>query len=499
MSENDWSGGPTAGLLAAIVESSEDAIISKTLEGIVTSWNKAAERIFGYTAAEMIGQPIAILATPRSSHEIQYILAAIGRGERLEHYETERRRKDGQVIQVALTVSPIRDQAGRIIGASKISRDITETKQANTASIENEALLRSILDTVPDGMVVIDEQGLIQSFSATAERMFLYAAAEVRGHNVSVLMPSPYRENHDAYISRYLTTGERRIIGLERVVTGQRKDGSVFPLELSVGEVKSDGRRLFTGFVRDLTERQETQHRLQELQAELTHVSRLTEMGQMASALAHEINQPLTAATNYLEVARRLLVRNEADATGRVAGIVENAAAQVVRATQIIRRLRDFVRKGESERRVEPVGKMIEEAAALALIGVRDSGIMVKLQIAPHLADVSVDKIQVQQVVVNLVRNAVEAMLQCERRELTVSAAPGGDSAIEIAVADTGPGIAPEIVERLFQPFVTTKPQGMGVGLSICRSIVETHGGELRAEPNPGGGTIFRFSLPPVG
>ncbi|MGA8758250.1 MAG: PAS domain S-box protein [Stellaceae bacterium] len=499
MSEIDWSGRPTAGLLAAIVESSEDAIISETLQGIITSWNGAAERMFGYTAAEMIGQPITTLATPRSSDEIQYILEAIGRGERLEHYETERQRKDGQVIQVALTVSPIRDQAGRIIGASKISRDITEAKRADAALIENEALLRSILDTVPDGMVVIDERGLIQSFSATAERMFGCTAAEVCGRNVSMLMPSPYHESHDAYINRYLTTGERRIIGLGRVVTGQRKDGSVFPLELSVGEVRSNGRRLFTGFVRDLTERQETQHRLQELQAELTHVSRLTEMGQMASALAHEINQPLTAATNYLEVARRLVVRNEAAAAGRAAGIVENAAAQVVRATQIIRRLRDFVRKGESERRVEPVGKMIEEAAALALIGVRDSGIKVKLQIAPNLPDASVDKIQVQQVVVNLVRNAVEAMVQCDRRELTVSAAPTRGGAIEVAVADTGPGIAPEIAERLFQPFVTTKPQGMGVGLSICHSIVETHGGELRAEPNPGGGTIFRFSLPPVG
>ena len=223
MSKIDRSERPTAGLLAAIVESSEDAIISETLEGIITSWNGAAERIFGYTAAEMIGQPITTLATPRSSDEIQYILEAIGRGERLEHYETERQRKDGQVIQVALTVSPIRDQAGRIIGASKISRDITEAKRANSALIENEALLRSILDTVPDGMVVIDEQGLIQSFSATAERMFGYAAAEVCGRNVSVLMPSPYRENHDAYITRFLTTGERRIIGLGRVVTGQRK------------------------------------------------------------------------------------------------------------------------------------------------------------------------------------------------------------------------------------------------------------------------------------
>jgi two-component system sensor kinase FixL len=173
----------------------------------------------------------------------------------------------------------------------------------------------------------------------------------------------------------------------------------------------------------------------------------------------------------------------------------------VERAAQLVRRLREFGRKGESVRRPEPIGKLIDEAAALALIGARDSGIKVRLHIAPQLPDVAVDRIQVQQVVVNLIRNAVEAM-ESERRELTVSAAPDGDGGIAIRVADTGPGLAPQVAQRLFQPFVTTKPQGLGIGLSICRSIVEAHGGELRAEPNPGGGTIFAFSLPttpPVG
>jgi two-component system, LuxR family, sensor kinase FixL len=228
-----------ARLSAAVVESSEDAIVSKTLDGIVTSWNKAAERIFGYTAGEMVGRPIALLAPPGRADEIEGILGRIKEGERVEHYETERRRKDGQIIEVALTVSPIRDRAGQIVGASKIARDITETKLAAAALLEREAHLRSILETVPDGMVVIDEHGIIQSFSATAERMFGFTAEEVCGRNVNMLMPSPYREGHDSYLARYLATGERRIIGLGRVVTGQHKDGSTFPIELAVGEVRT--------------------------------------------------------------------------------------------------------------------------------------------------------------------------------------------------------------------------------------------------------------------
>jgi two-component system sensor kinase FixL len=480
-----------ANFLAAIVESAEDAIVSKTLDGIVTSWNRAGEMIFGYSAAEMIGRPISVLAAPGCADEMPRILERIRRGERIAHYETKRQRKDGRIILVTLTVSPIRDEQGNVIGASKIARDITETNR--TAG-----LLRTISDTVPDGMVVIDERGTVQSFSAAAERMFGYAAEEVLGHNVSLLMPSPYRDNHDGYLARYLATGERRIIGLGRVVTGRRKDGSVFPLELSVGEAILDGRRLFAGFVRDLTERQQTLQRLHELQAELSHVSRLTEMGQMASALAHELNQPLTAATNYLELGRRLLARIAGDAAKRAAGTLEDVAAQVARATEIIRGLRDFVRKDNGERQTLAIGQLLEEASALALIGVRDSGVSVRLEIAPEVPQVVADRIQLQQVIVNLMRNALEAMERSERRELRVSASHDSAGAVEISVADTGPGIAPEIAQRLFQPFVTSKPHGMGVGLSICRAIVEAHGGALRAEANPEGGTIFRFSLPPI-
>jgi two-component system sensor kinase FixL len=308
-------------------------------------------------------------------------------------------------------------------------------------------------------------------------------------------MPSPYRENHDVYVNRYLETGERRIIGIGRVVVGERKDGSTFPMELAVGEMRSNDRRFFTGFVRDLTEHQKTEARLQELQSELVQISRLTAMGEMASTLAHELNQPLAAISNYLRGSRRLLESGSDADRGRVRDAVDKAADQALRAGQIIRRLRDFVARGESERRVESLNKIIEEASALALVGAKEHGIRVRFQFDPRVDLVLADKVQIQQVLLNLMRNAIDAMQDSARRELTIATVAWGDGDALVRVSDTGPGIAAEIADQLFQPFITTKPQGMGVGLSISRTIVEAHGGRIWVDQNPGGGAVFCFTL----
>ena len=356
------------------------------------------------------------------------------------------------------------------------------------------ALLRSILETVPDAMVVIDHRGVVQSFSTAAERLFGYSPAEVCGQNVKMLMPSPYREQHDGYLDRYMTTGERRIIGIGRVVVGLRKDGSTFPMELSVGEVNQNGRRLFTGFIRDLTERQQTDRRLQELQDGLLHVSRLRSMGQMAAALAHELNQPLTATANYVRAAVRLLDSPKPNLP-RARQAMDLAAQQTLRSGEIIRRLRAFVARGEVTRRPESIAKLIEEASALALVGAKEHGIKVLISSVPDLPSVEVDRVQIQQILLNLIRNAMEAMEGSEVRELSVGIVMEND-AVLISVADTGSGVTPEIEAKLFQPFVTTKAEGMGIGLSVCRTIVEAHGGRLWMEPNVGGGSVFRFTLP---
>jgi two-component system sensor kinase FixL len=354
-----------------------------------------------------------------------------------------------------------------------------------------EAHITSILATVPDAMVVIDENGVIQSFSQAAERQFGFAAAEVIGRNVSMLMPADYARDHDSYLMHYRETGERRIIGTGRVVVGQRKDGTTFPMELAVGEVTLPGQRLFTGFIRDLTERQDRERRLSELQSELIHVARVNELGQLVSALAHEVNQPLAAMTNYVNGALRLFASGNQQAARRA---IERVAEQAERANQIIRRLRDLAKKGETEKQLESVSATIEEASALALAGV-GQGMKLNIHVADDAQEAVIDKVQIQQVLLNLMRNGLEAMAASPRRELTITASRTRDM-LEIRVSDTGPGLPDQVRARLFQPFITTKPDGMGVGLSVCRTIVEAHGGELHAEDAAGGGTVFRFTVP---
>jgi two-component system sensor kinase FixL len=360
-----------------------------------------------------------------------------------------------------------------------------------------QAQLQSILDTVPEAMIVIDERGIMRSFSVAAERLFGWTAAEAVGQNVSILMPQPYRREHDGYLDRYRTTGERRIIGIGRIVVGERKDGSTFPMELAVGEARVGRERYFTGFVRDLTERRTQERRMQDLQSELVHVSRLTAMGEMASSLAHELNQPLSAITSYLRGAATLLKSEQVD-KDRVRDALDKSADQALRAGDIIKRLREFVAKGEIQQTLENPGILLEEAAALALVGAREQGVRVSLRCDRELPDIVVDKIQIQQVALNLIRNAIDAMETTSRRDLAIRVTRQADAAL-FSVADTGIGISPEIAQHLFQPFVTTKANGMGVGLSICRTIVEAHGGRISAGPNDGGGTVFEFTIPLAG
>ncbi len=478
-------------LLAAITASSHDAVIGEDLNGVVTSWNKAAEHLFGFTAENMIGVPITRIIPANRLDEEAIILDKAVRGESSSHLETGRLAKDGRVIPVSVTVSPIRDDSGRVIGISKIARDLSGLHHLNDELQRRGALLQSILDTIPEGLIVIDRQGIVQYFGAAAERMFGFAPNEVIGHNIRLLMPRPYADAHDGYIERYLTTGERRVIGIGRVVVGQRKNGTTFPMELQIGEVLVPGGHFFTGFVRDLTERQDRERRVAELQSELIHVSRLSELGQMVSALAHEVNQPLTAIANYIRGIRRLLTPENPPALHEA---IERIGEQADRAHSIIQGLHGFVKKEARPRRVESLVTIIQEISALALVGTGRS-MNLDLQIAADATHAYIDKVQIQQVLLNLLRNAVEAMANLSVRRLTVATARRGDR-VEIRVSDTGPGLPEAVRAHLFQPFVTTKPDGLGVGLSICSSIVEAHGGELIAPEAKQGGAVFCFTVP---
>jgi two-component system sensor kinase FixL len=361
---------------------------------------------------------------------------------------------------------------------------------------ETEAHLRSILATVPDAMVVIDEHANILSFSAAAERMFGYSESEVLGQNVKLLMPSPDRERHDGYLKHYRSTGERKIIGIGRLTNARHREGRTFPIELTIGEAWVGENRIFTGFIRDLTERQQTALRFQDLQSELAHVRRVSEISTLATSLAHEINQPLTAIANYSETARIILAAlPPSDQSQRLAEILEACATQVIRAGEIVRRLRDFMSHGETSYQPERLSRLLTEANALALVGTRELGIEVDIDLDPAAEEVLADRIQVQQVLVNLIRNAIDAMLGSERRCLVIRTR-GEGKFVKISVEDSGSGLDEAIAEKLFQPFITSKKSGMGVGLSICRTIVEAHGGKIWFKPVSSGGTGFHFTLP---
>lgn len=482
--------------LRKIVEGLADGLVVVDGAGTVAVFNPACERLFGYRAEDVIGRNIGefIVPCPRDDAvDADARRPVSGRELAAATAEFIGRRKDGTAFALDSSVGEIDGGERRSFAISV--RPAMPQGTADRNLREREARLRSVVDTALDGIVIIDKKGRMQSFSPAAERLFGYEEREVVGRNVNMLMPPPYREEHDGYLERYLGTGEKRIIGIGRVVVGQRKDGTTFPMDLAVGEFLLEGERFFTGFVRDVSERQSRERRLLDAQAQIRHLSRVSEMGEMASAIAHELNQPLTAIVNYVEASRRTIATTGIAVPDRVHEYMEKAVVQAGRAGDIIRRLREFLRKGEVGRAPEVVNPVVEEASALALIGSAELGVRVFMKLGKDLPAVLIDKIQIQQVVLNLVRNSVEAMAATVRKELTI-ATDLRDDAVLVAVADTGPGLPEEVASRLFQPFLTTKESGMGLGLSICRSIVEVHGGRIWADGGTNGGTVFYFTLP---
>jgi two-component system sensor kinase FixL len=473
------------------------AIYMLNPEGRVTIWNRGAERIKGWTEAEIVGRDVALFYPPEdvAAGKPQADLARASLLGRIEE-ESWRLRKDGSEFLASVTITALRDEAGALRGFGKVIRDITDQKAAEAALVRREQHLRSILETVPDAMIVMNERGIVSSFSTAAEQLFGYTSAEVIGKNVGMLMPFEQRRGHDDHLLSYLKTGVRRVIGSLRVAEAQRSNGEVFPIEMTIGEVSVGGERIFTGFIRDLTGRRETERQVSELQSELVHVSRVSAMGTMASTLAHEINQPLTAIANYLETSRAMIGDSDDPFLGELAEALDLAAAQSLRAGTIVRRLREFVDGGDTGFRSERLDLLVEEATSLALLGAHEAGIKVTMSIAAGLDQVMVDRVQIQQVLVNLIRNAIQSMAASPLKELTIATAPDRHGWVKVTVTDTGVGLDPEIRDRLFEAFATTKEDGMGLGLSICRTIVEAHRGRIWAEAAGGSGTAFNFCVP---
>lgn len=394
-SENSRKTRETAEELALLIDGATSlAIYMLDAEGRVAIWNKGAERVQGWKEVEILGRdsatfyPTEDVATGKPAMDLTY---ACDHGRFQE--KSWRLRKDGSEFLADVTITPLHDDDGRLRGYGEVVRDITDEKAAERAIEKREAQLNSILATVPDAMVVIDSEGTMLSFSAAAQRMFGYNEAEVLGRNVSMLMPSPDREAHDGYIARFLQTRQAHIIGSTRRVIGCRKDGSLVPHELAIGEATAGGERVFTGFMRDLTQQEATAEHLKDLQAELIHVSRVSAMGAMASTLAHELNQPITAVVNYVQIAHVLLDDPDPETIAELREALADAASESLRAGRILRRLRDFVARGEVQKQIEDLPKLIEEACSLGLVGLGQSGIQTELALDPAATPVLADRV----------------------------------------------------------------------------------------------------------
>jgi two-component system sensor kinase FixL len=466
-------------ILAAIVESSDDAIIAKDLHGTVLSWNRGAERMYGYSAAEIIGRPISVLIPPDQPDELVDIMARLTRGERVEHYETVRVTKDGRRLDVSLSISPVKDAAGQVVGASTIARDITARKQDIRRLRESEARLRSIVDAAVDGIIVIDAHGIVEAFNPGAERLFGYEAAEMLGQSVNVLMPSPYHEEHDGYIDRYVRTGEARIIGIGREVSARRKDGTTFPVHLSVGEMSLHGERKFTGILHDLSSRVQMESQLREQAA-------LARLGEMAAVIAHEVKNPLAAVRGAIQV-----IGSRLPPASREADVMADIITRIDTLNNLVKDLLLFARPPKPH--LMPIDVTIVLGTTAALLSQDAAYVGVQTAITGHAPAVMADAELLKIVFINLFVNGAQAMKG--QGTITVSVAEA-DGFCLVVVSDTGPGIPPEVRDRLFTPFFTTKARGTGLGLSTVKRLVEAHYGQVQVESPAGGGTRITVRLP---
>lgn len=407
--------------------------------------------------------------------------------------------EDGEIRAIEGSARCFYDATGALVRTLGVNIDVTDRVEQTAQLAAREAQLLSILQTVPSAMLVIDVRGHVMSFSPAAERLFGYAASDIIGKNVSMLMADEHRLRHDGYLERYLRTGERRIIGIPRILTARHADGREIPIELHVGEAVYGDTRAFTGFITDLTERLQGEERLQQLSNELTQIGRINAMGELAAALAHELNQPLAAITNHVATAEVIL--NDGGDRERISRQLQSTREQSLRAGEIIRRLRAFVSRREVDSRMESVETTIREASALVLVGHQRLDLTVDYELAHDAVRMFADKIQIQQVLLNLMRNALEALagVPAEGRRIAIGTRRIDDDWIEFSVSDNGPGLAEPLLEQMFLPFNSSKGEGsMGIGLLICRRIIEAHGGTMTAQNNEGGGATFRFTVPAI-
>jgi two-component system sensor kinase FixL len=353
------------------------------------------------------------------------------------------------------------------------------------------------MDAAVDAIIIIDEDGAILRFNPAAEAMFGYTEAEVRGRNVSVLMPEPIRSRHDSFLERYARTGEAAIIGKGRGETGLRRNGETFPMQLSVGEIRQTDRHSYVGIIRDVTEMRQAQQQVRHLEEQLLHADRLVILGELTAGIAHEINQPLTAIAAYADAGASIIDRIDEAPAADMRSICDRIGGQARRAAEVVQRLRGLVRSGSSSKARHDLNEIIRNILLLFEFETKKTGTQIRFFPCHSIGELYVDDIQIQQVMVNLVKNSLDAIAETGRSDGQIDIQVSiDDTQALVTVTDNGPGVPTQAHHKLFDSFFTTKPKGVGLGLSICKSIAAAHGGALRHEQPPDGGSRFVLSLP---
>jgi len=357
--------------------------------------------------------------------------------------------------------------------------------------------LDALMDAAVDAIIIIDDRGLIQSFNGAAEAMFGYLESEVRGHNVSLLMPEPHRSSHDSYLASYAQSGKATVIGKGREEIGRRRDGSTFPMQLSVGEIRHARRRSYVGIIRDVSEMRRVQERVRRLEEQLLHADRLIMLGELTAGIAHEINQPLTAIAAYADAGKSIIDRIEQPPGGDMQSICERISGQARRAGEVVQRLRGLVRTGTSSRSRHDLNEIIRNILLLFEFDVKKTGIELLFFPLEPPQELYVDDIQIQQILVNLIKNSLDAIDDSGQTDGRIEIRIDRQgSVIRVSVTDNGPGVPEKYRSQLFNSFFTTKPNGLGLGLAICKSIAAAHGGSLHHDKPAEGGSRFTLALP---
>ena len=472
--------------IATVLDTIDALVVILDPHGRIMRFNRACERLTGYTAEEVRDQQVwDLFVFPEEIEPVQAVFQALAAGQAQNTYVHHWHTRHGQPRRIRWTNATCFDAAGRVACVIATGIDMTDLIQAQQDLQASAAKTRAIVETAIDGIITIDVEGRIESFNPAAERLFGYRAAEVIGHNISQLMPSPYREAHDGYLARYLLTGERKIIGIGREVQGQRRDGTIFPMDLTVSEVTVGDRRLFTGIVRDLSERIR-------MEQELRHADRLALVGQLASGLAHEIGTPLNVISGNAELLHLQLIEEQ----GKSRAELETIVAQADRITRLMGQLLTFARPQPSPPMTaislhEPLGD------ALRLLETRfgREGITVHVDLTADVPRVYGGADQLEQVFLNVLINAWHAMPG--GGIITVRAGTTHDGQVQLAFCDTGSGMSAAAVARAFEPFYTTKQErGTGMGLAICQQIITSCRGTLSLQSTPGEGTTVTMTLP---